>query len=284
MTCFDRGGRVLSRRMTKELHILSLGAGVQSTAIYLMAMEGKIRLDHAVFADTQDEPVAVYKHLAWLVSLGGPPIHITSRGKMSVDMMRGENTSGGRFAAVPFFIKMPDGTVGMGRRQCSKEYKVEPVERYIRRSIVGLQPRQRIPKDVEVHQYFGISVDEARRAVRIRERVKHSHFPLLDMDQTRRDCEIYLGARVPHEVPKSACVFCPFRDDAGWMALRKSPEDWAVAVRVDAALREPGRIVKRGLKGELYVHRSCVPLDKVEFRHEKQFNMFTLECEGMCGN
>ncbi len=56
----------------REFHVLSLGAGWQSTALYLMAMDGEIpvRFDCAVFADTQAEPRAVYEHLAWLEAQG----------------------------------------------------------------------------------------------------------------------------------------------------------------------------------------------------------------------
>lgn len=57
--------------MAKEYHVLNLGAGVQSTTIYLMVVDGEldIPLNCAVFADTGDEPLAVYQHLNWLQSL-----------------------------------------------------------------------------------------------------------------------------------------------------------------------------------------------------------------------
>ena len=53
--------------MTK-LNVLSLGAGVQSTVMALMAAEGEITPmpDCAIFADTQFEPESVYTHLDWL--------------------------------------------------------------------------------------------------------------------------------------------------------------------------------------------------------------------------
>lgn len=46
-------------------HYLSLGAGVQSTTLALMFAHGEmpVRLDAAIFADTQCEPVSVYRHL-----------------------------------------------------------------------------------------------------------------------------------------------------------------------------------------------------------------------------
>ena len=59
-------------------NILNLGAGVQSTAVYLLACDVKLwgpnLLDFAIFADTGEEPEAVYKHLAWLKSIGDIPI------------------------------------------------------------------------------------------------------------------------------------------------------------------------------------------------------------------
>ena len=48
------------------LTIISLGAGVQSTTMALMAAHGEITPmpDCAIFADTGWEPKAVYDHLA----------------------------------------------------------------------------------------------------------------------------------------------------------------------------------------------------------------------------
>ena len=49
------------------MKIISLGAGVQSTTLALLAHHKEIEPpDYAVFADTGWEPEAVYKHLDWL--------------------------------------------------------------------------------------------------------------------------------------------------------------------------------------------------------------------------
>jgi len=49
----------------KQFHILNLGAGVQSTALFLLSREpeSKLKFDLASFADTGEEPAAVYRHL-----------------------------------------------------------------------------------------------------------------------------------------------------------------------------------------------------------------------------
>lgn len=54
--------------MDRVKHIISLGAGVQSSTMALMAAAGEITPmpDCAIFADTQAEPKSVYKWLDWL--------------------------------------------------------------------------------------------------------------------------------------------------------------------------------------------------------------------------
>lgn len=54
--------------MSEPIHVISLGAGVQSSTMALMAAKGEITPmpTAAVFADTQDEPQSVYRWLDWL--------------------------------------------------------------------------------------------------------------------------------------------------------------------------------------------------------------------------
>lgn len=280
-------------------HVLNLGAGVQSTTLYLLSMEGRIqRFDAAIFADTQDETAETYRHLAWLESLGGPPILRRTRGCLSADLMRGENSTKQKFATIPAFTAaVKGGERGQTKRQCTYEYKVRVIEQTIRREIIGLQPRQRIPKDVLAIQYIGISWDERTRAADIEFRRFNNRrgyavrFPLLTINGemqpgwTRHYCEtMYLPSRVPHETPRSACKQCPFHSDAEWARLKQMPEEWSHIVQIDSALRQPGRIVNRNLNQQLYLHPSCLPIDRIDFKnsHQERFD-FAMECEGGCG-
>lgn len=54
--------------MNEPIHILSLGAGVRSSILALMAAAGEISPmpTVAIFADTQAEPASVYRWLDWL--------------------------------------------------------------------------------------------------------------------------------------------------------------------------------------------------------------------------
>lgn len=286
--------------MKTEWHVLSLGAGVQSTALYLMFMRGDIQpqIDAAVFADTQEEPAAVYKHLEWLISLNGPPILVRTVGKLGDDLVHGRNSTGGRFASIPAFTT-PDGgaTVGITRRQCSKEYKTEVINRAIRRDVLGLKPRQRIPRDAYVTIYMGISLDESGRAARITEIFRKEHraftpkFPLIERFMTRSNCKDWLRRYgVPHETPRSACTFCPYHTDYEWEQLRLTdPDGWKRAIEVDHALRIHGSVDNRAMDQVLYLHRSCKPLELVVLdtrpdpRKAQLSINFSQECQGMCG-
>lgn len=277
--------------------MLSLGAGVQSTALYLMFRSGILtpQIDAAIFADTQEEPAAVYRHLEWLRGLDGPPILVRTIGKLGDHLMQGRNSTGGRFASIPAFTTSDGGiTHGITRRQCSKEYKTEVIARTIRRDVVGLGPRQRIPRGVRVFQYIGMSFDEMGRAGRVAKRYKKSKwtvpvFPLIDRFMTRANCVDWLADKVPHETPRSSCTFCPFHSDHEWERLkREDPAGWSRAMEIDATLRD-GSVMNRKHGQALFVHQSCRPLALVQLdtspdpRKAQTTMNFTSECMGMCG-
>ncbi len=97
-----------------RLRVLSLGAGVQSTTLALMAAHGEIgpMPDCAVFADTGWEPKAVYEYLDWLRSPNVLPfpVHIVSAGDLRADLIAGAR--GERWASIPAFTRTvtPAGT------------------------------------------------------------------------------------------------------------------------------------------------------------------------------
>lgn len=207
-------------------------------------------------------------------------------------MIKGKNSSGQRSASIPEFTSAAPGqTGGMLRRQCTAEYKINVCERIIRRQVVGLEPRQRMPKDVKVVQYFGLSYDETRRVSKVKDSfVGHpwgeGRFPLFDGEMTRSGCMSYLkDQKIPHEVPRSACVFCPFKSNHEWRLLRDSdPAGRARAIEVDEALRRPGTVANRNLEQAMYLHRKCLPLASVDLgEKDVSGGVARGECEGMCG-
>ena len=265
------------------MNVLSLGAGVQSTVMALMAAHGEIKPmpDCAIFADTQFEPDSVYTHLDWLEAQLPFPVHRVTAGDLRADTLAELNGDAKRAASIPAFT----AGGGMAMRQCTTEYKIEPIRRKLR-ELLGLKRRQRAPKEITVRQWIGISTDEAVRMKPSRDRWIENVWPLIDADMSRQDCLRWFEHNYSDRVlAKSACIACPFHNDALWRDMKlRDPRAFEGAVAFDHAIRHGGSLEE--MREKQFVHRSCKPLDEVDFRNLEdmgQLNMFNQECEGMCG-
>jgi len=262
------------------IHIVSLGAGVQSSTMALMFAKGELSPmpDGAIFADTGAEPQYVYDWLDWLETQLPFPVY---RVVHKEGLLEGIKSSfkGERLAAAPFFTESKGGG-GMLRRQCTREYKVFPITRKLR-ELVGLKYRQKAPKKTLVTQYIGISLDESIRMKPSREHWIQHEWPLVDNRMRRLDCLGWMQKNGYPEPGRSACTFCPYHSDAEWSDLKNNhPEDFQSAVKIDEMIRGGGT------KEKLYLHRSLVPLTDADFATPEdrgQLTMFNDECEGMCG-
>ncbi len=290
---------------TAPLHVISLGAGVQSTTLALMAAHGEITpMPHAaVFADTGAEPPEVYEHLNWLkgANVLPFPIHIVRYSDMVEDLEKTANGETevarrtGGYVAAPFHTLNVDGSKGLLRRECTQNYKIREIE-YALKDILGrprgVAIRSRTPL---VIQWIGISADEVQRVNWKGPAWAGKRYPFLsramkddpqDLWMNRRDCEAWLLKHDYPVPPKSACTFCPYRSNADWRWLRdNSPEGWIQAIEIDRTIRGMPEKSQAGLRlgGKLFVHGSCKPLDEVDLDEADQFNLWDAECEGMCG-
>lgn len=267
--------------MTRRLRVLSLGAGVQSTTLALMMAEGEIEpADAAIFADTQWEPQSVYQHLNWLRESNRLPfpVHIVTAGNLRENIRTRRNTTGGHYAVIPWHIITANGSQSIGRRQCSNEYKLEPIMRKIR-ELLGVSRHGNIARG-SVEVVIGISRDEAHRMRTPRQAYMRNVYPLVEMGLRRYDCLLWLQRHGYPEPPKSACIGCPFTENTRWRDRRDNhPEEWAEAVQADRELRQGNS--KRVTE---YMHRSCKPLDQVDLElDDRQLDLFGNECLGVCG-
>jgi len=251
--------------------ILSLGAGVQSSTLALMASYQELPVpDAAIFADTGWEPKAVYAWLDWLESYLAFPVYRVSRANIHKDLLARKNATDQRFASIPAYT----WNGGMSRRQCTREYKIEPIIRKIRE--LGGGPK------APVEMWIGISQDEIRRMKPNRVKWIINRWPLIERRMNRQDCLRWMREYGFPEPAKSSCIGCPFHDNGYWRRLKeRSPKEFAEAVEVDKAIRDIP-----GFDYEQYLHRSLIPLDEVDLRSEEdmgQGDMFDNECEGVCG-
>lgn len=271
--------------MSEPIHIISLGAGVQSSTMALMAAAGEITPmpQCAIFADTQDEPGSVYKWIDWLENELPFPVYRVTSGKLSehANRTRTNKLTGRRenIGGVPLFIAT-ESTPGPMARRCTKDFKIIPIVKAARK-LGGIRRGQ---KTIGVIQWIGISVDEIHRAKYSREPWMKNIWPLMDLRMSRADCLRWMSNRGYPEPPRSACVFCPFHSDREWRRLRDDePEEFKKAIAFEIGYQTASNTSV--LKTIPFLHRSLVPLDKVDFSTEEENGQgnFLNECEGMCG-
>lgn len=261
----------------EPLHVISLGAGVQSSTLALMAAKGEITPmpSCAVFSDTQAEPESVYKWLDWLETQLPFPVHRVSTGNLLTDSLHIRNSKKYQHKSlktiIPFFLHTNKGK-GMVWRKCTGDYKVVPIQKFLKQY-----------KKQTVIQWLGISVDEAHRQKDSRKKWIENRYPLIEARFSRSDCLRWMEQNKFPTPPRSACIFCPYRADSEWLHLKNNePKDFQKAVQFERDLQEAQRN-QQDLKYTPYLHATLKPLDQIQFRHEKQKNLFGNECEGMCG-
>jgi hypothetical protein len=282
--------------MTIRLRALSLGLGVQSSTIALMAAHGEIEPmpDCAIFANTKREPRRVYEQLQFLRS-GNVlpfPIYEVSAGDI-LENVRGM-AAGERWATIPSFVRGGDGKAAPLMRQCTKEFKVEPIHDKVReilgfapgqsfRHALGIGPHDEVP--VLVEMWIGISRDEQLRVKTSEHEWIRNRYPLIEKRMTRRDCEVWLTSH-GYDVPeKSACIFCGFAENERWRRRKDDPEQWPIVQEVASLIANgvPGGDEQAGTQ-PLFLHRSLQPIDKVDFTDLfTDAGGFNNDCGGGCG-
>jgi hypothetical protein len=163
----------------------------------------------------------------------------------------------------------------MVRRQCTSEYKIQVVKQKVR-ELMGIEKGKRM-KPCEM--WLGITMDEASRMKESQMYNITYKYPLIDLRLRRSDC-ISFFKKNDYPIPmKSSCIFCPYHSDKFWKDLKSEGNGvWDLAVEVDEAIRDAS---KRGLNDKLFLHRTCLPLDQVQFADQQ--DLWDEECEGYCG-
>lgn len=231
--------------MTERAAIWSYGGGVQTAAIGVLLVRGKLPLpERVVMADTGREDSATWAYLRdtmapWLASVG-LTVEVAPHDLSTVDLYSSKGD-----LLIPAFT-----STGKLPTYCSVEWKQRVVQRWLRAQ--GYGPA----KPVSI--WLGMSTDEASRAKDSATEWAGHHYPLLyDVPMNRAECVAIVRSAGLPDAPKSSCWMCPFRADKQWRDLRDNrPEDWAKAVAFDAAIREKDP--------DVFVHKSAVPLGQAD--------------------
>jgi len=274
------------------MKIISLGLGVQSTALYYMSSMGELpRVDYAIFADLGKEKKKTIQYLkylqTWQSKNNGIPIIVIRKKNLYKDLLISENSTGQRFSSIPAFTKNEDETTGMLRRQCTKEYKIDQVDTAIRELLnmkVILKTKVEIWKGISLEEIDRLSVPQAGWKIHV--------YPFCNYSVSNKETKKIEGILktrtdiikwyIEHDLPippKSSCVFCPYQSDAAWYNMKvNEPSDFRAAVRVDKAIRDS---TKKGITSQAFLHDSCKPLDEIVF-NEGIPDLWHGECSGEC--
>lgn len=291
-----------------KLTILNLGWGVQSWGAAAMSALGVLPpIDYALHSDTTYERVETYDFAAewtpWLEERGVPVITVSGGRPLM-------GTTADSYTSVPAFTRYAEDVYlesgqtvsvagkqflvggegqqykihsvgdksGMLRRQCTHDWKILPMRRWIRAKLkergIKLQPGV-------VEQWLGITLDEVQRMKHSDVKFAINRYPFIEMlarPWTRGMVVNWLqeqGLGVP---VKSSCYFCPYHDKGSWREI-KAGADWPKAVSADEAIRNmrPGYLC--------YLAAARIPLTEVDFRNQEDHGQLSLwddECSGVC--
>lgn len=220
------------------LRTISYGGGVQSSALCVLAVQGKLgRIDAALFANVGDdsEHPASLRYVRevmtpWAAERGLPVIELdrTKRDGSTETLWGRLMKDGSRSLPIP--IRMSNGAPG--NRSCTADFKIKVVGKWLKAN--GADAAN--PADVLI----GISTDEVQRIGNKKvEPYERPIYPLIDLGLSRGDCmQVIRDAGLPVP-PKSSCFFCPFHRPAMWAEMRRDdPELFAKSQQLEDTLNE----------------------------------------------
>lgn len=209
------------KRNDNAVRVLSFGAGVQTTALAILAAKGHVEPYNAlVFADTGGEHPETYRYLEQV---------FVPWANGSLRTVRYDSPTYGaetlydlawRRRIVPSIIN----------RWCTDQFKVRPINKALRH----------YSQSVEIS--IGISADESHRCVDRGKGWLKYEWPLVALGLTREDCRRVIADGGLPEPRKSGCWFCPFQSRRCWLELAEShPDLWekALALEANAVSRNP---------------------------------------------
>ena len=268
------------KKADDPLHIGSLGAGQQSSDMYIRAMLGEItpRPFAFIFADTGNERRSVYGQLwqlsEWAVNnFDNPiPILICSNGNIYDDSLQSLADGATRWTGPNMF----NGDTGAPiLKKCTQEYKVKPKEALIRKLL-----KQQGKKNVI--DWRGHTIDEVQRIKQDKRIYFTVRWPLAELRLRRGDCATHAESITKINFTWSACKICPARcaDIQSMREIRdNSPEEWQEIVFFDKQAR---RLPK--MNAETFLNRQLVPMDDMNLTMQSDLMGDIFGCDGdTCG-
>jgi cytochrome c551/c552 len=280
------------------IRAISYGGGVQSTALLVLAAQGRIDYRLALMANTGDDSehpeTLTYVHDIAIpyAEANGIEIHLLHRERRdgTTETLLGRMTKeGGKSLPIPVRYSAKGPPVS---RACTADFKTRVTGRWLKRlgatagkrckqhkiedaladaddpKAVDLGPRTDCKKCAQPNVAtvaLGISLDEIHRAnTRNAEPHERLVYPLISIGEDtglrlrRDDCMRIIADAGLPIPPKSSCFFCPFHTFGAWQDLARERPD---LFEKSAQLEEhlTSTRAERG-KGPVFLSRAGIPL------------------------
>lgn len=253
------------------MKILSFGAGMQSTALALMSCENAYAKAHekifpyplvpiydvVIFCDLGLEPHWV-REQADFVRRACETAEIRYQeldAPLYQDLMRDFGRR--RVVSIPWWTLDENGHKAKFPRNCTLDYKIQVISKYVRWILLGYQKGQRLrAEDKKAHEmHLGFSLEEKRRCKESPNPMFVNKYPLVDMKLERKDNYAYIKDMWGLDTKASACCFCPFHRNYFFEYLKHNePSTYGKLLAVDTLLEKNSP--NPSTKSKLYISRS----------------------------
>lgn len=217
------------------MRVFSFGGGLQSWTVLALQSMGKIKpFDAYVYADMGDsEPHTrdyIEQHIGKF-DVRFVRVRVPSLLENLLDRSR-------NYIPIPVYLER-EGKTGIGRRICTVNYKIVPIDRWIRDEFRGERVEVGIGFSLDERErckpYAGSPITKIGRRALGYQRVEV--YPLIDEHRIYRvDCHKVIAEVGLPPVPKSACFYCPFRSRTYWIELKRDqPHLFEQALEIEAA-------------------------------------------------
>lgn len=273
-------------------------------------------------ADTGDEPAYIYRQWERdkrLMTEIGVPYIVVNNGNMHDDLyggkrfaamplftlrkngrnMRGKKQRRNKNQMTAFDLDVfevdapPIEVVGFGvtaqfehkgklKRQCTSNYKIEPIERELRVMLLEMNLAREykngaihVNKDVLVESWLGYTIDEIDRVNDSNLHWQYFRYPLIEMKMSKADCIQWLSLNGKPKRLSSFCKKCPLIGNKQMRELRDNdPDGWNNRLLFDDHLRDNTLKISATRKGDVFIHPSMIPMRDVNIDDDSAMPTF----------
>ena len=227
--------------------VWSCGGGVESTIIAVLIANGTLpKPDYAIMVDCGWEKESTWEYVNNVIKPRLEEVGVFLRILNTNDYSSNSIFDSHGTLLIPAF-ESKNGTVSKYRTHCNNGWKGTVVRRWMREE--GLS---------YVESWIGVADNERQRRRNAPKAWNPYRYPLVELGITREE-GVWLIGRNGWPMPRrTSCYICPMQHDRDWAKMKKKGKlDFERAVEVEQYIQK--------IKPNVYLHRSCVPLDEVSF-------------------